>query len=122
MNIPRDSSSAPEQRDTADTNSLPGRLIVSYHNVTPARYFASYDAGLFRLATLGRQELATLAGHVDLALGDSEYNRQELEALGFARTGVFPIAVDTARITQPAHRPALEKILTDNKVKLPARN
>ena len=30
------------------------------------------------------QELATLVGHVDLALGDSEYNRQELEALGFA--------------------------------------
>ena len=42
-------------------------------------------------------ELATLAGRVDLALGDSEYNRQELEALGFARTGVFPIAVDTSR-------------------------
>ena len=41
------------------------------------------------------QELATLVGRVDLALGDSDYNRQELEALGFAPTGVFPIAVDT---------------------------
>ena len=47
------------------------------------------------------QELATLVGRVDLALGDSEYNRQELEALGFAPTGVFPIAVDTV-----AHHPA----------------
>ena len=28
------------------------------------------------------QELATLVGRVDLALGDSEYNRRELEALG----------------------------------------
>ena len=36
-------------------------------------------------------------GSVDLALGDSEYNRQELEALGFDPTGVFPIAVDTTR-------------------------
>ena len=42
------------------------------------------------------EELATLAGRVDLALGDSEYNRQELESLGFEPTGVFPIAVDTA--------------------------
>src|SRR5262249_55088066 len=70
----------------------------------------------FRLATLGRRELATLAGRVDLALGDSEYNRHELEALGFARTGVFPIAVDTRRITQPASRPALDEILDDGLV------
>ena len=51
------------------------------------------------------QELATLVGRVDLALGDSEFNRQELEALGFAPTGVLPIAVDTARITDAPRRP-----------------
>src|SRR5215212_5794461 len=83
--------------------------VLQYHNVTPARYFAPYDPALFRLATLGRDELKTLVGRVDLALGDSEYNRQELESLGFGRTGVFPIAVDTARITRRAERPALER-------------
>lgn len=93
--------------------ALPGRRVLQYHNVTPASYFAPYDPALFRLASLGRQELETLAGRCDLALGDSEYNRRELETLGFERTGVFPIAVDTARITQPVHRPALEKILDD---------
>ena len=95
---------------------LDGGRVLQYHNVTPAAYFAPYDPALFRLAALGRQELATLAGRVDLALGDSEYNRQELEALGFGRTGVFPIAVDTTRITQPARRPALERILNDGLV------
>jgi len=90
--------------------------ILQYHNVTPASYFAEYDPALFRLASLGRDELATLAGRVDLALGDSEYNRQELEALGFARTGVFPIAVDTSRVTQPAVRPALDTLLDDGLV------
>jgi glycosyltransferase involved in cell wall biosynthesis len=90
--------------------------VLQYHNVTPASYFAPYDAGLFRLAAMGRDELATLAGRVDYALGDSEYNRQELAALGFERTGVFPIAVDTARITQPVRRPALERILDDGLV------
>ena len=35
----------------------------------------------------------------ELALGDSEYNRQELQDLGFANTGVLPIAVDTDRLT-----------------------
>jgi glycosyltransferase involved in cell wall biosynthesis len=96
--------------------SLPSGRVLQYHNVTPAAYFAPYDPALFRLATLGRRELATLAGRVDLALGDSEYNRQELAALGFGRTGVFPIAVDAARITQPAERPALDRILEDGLV------
>ena len=102
---------------TAAFATLPsGSRILQYHNVTPAEYFAPYDPALFRLASLGRRELASLAGRVDLALGDSDYNRQELEQLGFGRTGVFPIAVDTTRITQPAHRPALETILDDELV------
>ena len=96
--------------------SLGSGRMLQYHNVTPASYFAPYDPSLFRLASLGRDELATLAGRVDLALGDSEYNRRELEALGFSRTGVFPIAVDTSRITQPANRPALDAILDDGLV------
>jgi glycosyltransferase involved in cell wall biosynthesis len=84
--------------------------------VTPAAYFAPYDPALFRLASLGRTELSTLVGRVDLAMGDSEFNRRELDSLGFQRTGVFPIAVDTARITQPASRPALEDMLDDGLV------
>jgi L-malate glycosyltransferase len=96
--------------------SLTSGRVLQYHNVTPASYFAPYDPGLFRLAALGRDELGTLVGRVDVALGDSEYNRQELDALGFGRTGVFPIAVDTTRITQPARRPALETILDDGLV------
>jgi L-malate glycosyltransferase len=101
---------------TAAFASLDAGRVLQYHNVTPAQYFAPYDPALFRLAALGRRELASLVGHVDLALGDSEYNRQELDVLGFSPTGVFPIAVNTARITQPARRPALEKILDDGLV------
>ena len=54
--------------------------------------------------SLARQELATLVGRVDLALGVSEYNRRELEALGFAPTGVLPLAVDT--VAHHAGRPS----------------
>ena len=90
--------------------------MLHYHNVTPAAYFAPYDAGLFRLAVLARRELATLAGHVDLALGVSEFNRLELEALGFSPTGVLPVAVDTSRITQMVRRPALERLFDDELV------
>ena len=101
---------------TAAFASLNGGRILQYHNVTPAAFFAPYDPALFRLASLGRDELRTLVGHVELALGDSEYNRQELEALGFAPTGVFPIAVDTSRVTRRVDRPALDRILDDGLV------
>ena len=87
--------------------------MLQYHNVTPAHFFAPFDPALFRLARLGRQELATLAGRVDLALGDSEYNRRELETLGFGPTGVFPIAVSWDRITAAPRLPALEEVLGD---------
>jgi glycosyltransferase involved in cell wall biosynthesis len=96
--------------------SLDSGRVLQYHNVTPAKYFAPYDPALFRLASLGRRELAELVGRVDLALGDSEFNRRELESLGFGRTGVFPIAVDTTRLSQPAAQPALEAILDDGLV------
>jgi glycosyltransferase involved in cell wall biosynthesis len=101
---------------TAPFAALGSGRVLQYHNITPARFFAPYDPALFRLAALGRRELATRAGHVDLALGDSEYNRRELEALGFAPTGVVPIAVDTARITRSPRRPALEAVLGDGLV------
>ncbi len=98
--------------------SLSGIKVLQYHNITPAAFFAPYDAQLFRLAALGRQELRSLAGRVDLALGDSEFNRRELEALEFGRTGVLPIAVDTARITSAPRRPALDTILGDGLINI----
>jgi glycosyltransferase involved in cell wall biosynthesis len=93
---------------------LPHGRILQYHNVTPAAFFAPYDPALFRLASLARRELASLVGRIDLALGVSEYNRQELEALGFSPTGILPLAVDLSRVTAPARRPALDKLLDDD--------
>ena len=98
---------------TAEFARLPRGRVLQYHNVTPAHFFAQYEANIFRLAALSREDLKSLAGHTDVALGDSEYNRQELEGLGFTNTGVFPIAVDTDRITRARPVPALDKMLSD---------
>jgi L-malate glycosyltransferase len=95
-----------------------GARVLQYHNITPAPFFAPYSQALFRLAALGRRELHTLVGRVDLALGDSEFNRQELESLGFNPTGVLPIAVNTDRITAALRRPALERILGDGLINI----
>jgi glycosyltransferase involved in cell wall biosynthesis len=98
--------------------ALPGGRVLQYHNITPAAFFAPYDRQLFRLAALGRRELRSLVGRVDLALGDSEFNRQELEDLGFAPTAVMPIAVDVERLTGAPRRPALEQVLADGHINI----
>ena len=101
---------------TAAFATLPKGRVLQYHNVTPARFFAPYDPGLFRLASIAREELATLSASTDLALGDSEYNRQELDELGFGNTGVMPIAVNTDRLTNAPPHPVLDDILDDELV------
>jgi glycosyltransferase involved in cell wall biosynthesis len=97
-------------------SSLPNGRVLQYHNVTPARFFAPYEPALFRLAALAREELGSLVAATDLALGDSEYNRQELDELGFATTGVMPIAVNTDRLTRAPRVPVLDELLDDGLV------
>jgi glycosyltransferase involved in cell wall biosynthesis len=96
--------------------SLPHGRVLQYHNVTPARFFAPYSPSLFRLASIAREELAALAPATDIALGDSAYNRHELDEIGFTRTGVMPIAVDAERLTRAPRQRVLEEILDDGLV------
>ena len=61
---------------------------------TPAHFFLGFHPHLAGLCHHGRRELAAFAPRTELALGDSEFNRLELEQAGFARTGVLPIVLD----------------------------
>lgn len=79
---------------SALAREIPDRLVLIYHNITPAHFFAPYNFGLARDCAMGRVELASLRDRCSLALGDSEYNRRELEELGFAPTGVLPLMLE----------------------------
>jgi glycosyltransferase involved in cell wall biosynthesis len=72
----------------------PDRLVSIYHNITPAEWFLGFHPHLAGLCHHGRRELAAFAPRTALALGDSEFNRRELEAAGYAKTGVLPIVLD----------------------------
>jgi len=74
--------------------ALPGRMALVYHNITPPDYFIGVHKDLVKLCFRGRRELTAYIPRCELALGDSEYNRQELHALGFAATGVLPVVPD----------------------------
>jgi glycosyltransferase involved in cell wall biosynthesis len=81
--------------------ALPDRMVLVYHNITPPEYFLGVHKRLVRLCYLGRRELGAYAARTDLALGDSEYNRRELEALGFSPTGVLPVVPDFSHLSGP---------------------
>jgi len=73
---------------------LPSRKVIIYHNITPHEFFAPFSKEIERISRVGREELKLLSPHVELALADSEYNRQELAALDFKQTEVFPLFID----------------------------
>ncbi|HSF19912.1 MAG TPA: glycosyltransferase [Vicinamibacteria bacterium] len=77
---------------------LPNPILLVYHNITPARWFAPYHRHLAGLCYHGRRELQAFVPRVRLAVGDSEFNRAELEAVGFHPTGVLPLLLDDSRL------------------------
>jgi L-malate glycosyltransferase len=83
--------------------ALPDRMALIYHNITPPEYFVGVHRGLARQTFRGRRELQAYANRCDLALGDSEFNRQDLAALGFPRTAVLPVVPDFSHLDRPAN-------------------
>jgi glycosyltransferase involved in cell wall biosynthesis len=68
-----------------------------YHNLTPERWYYSYNPRVVKDLERGREELPELLKLVDLPLADSEFNRQELSAFGCKRAEVLPLLIDSAK-------------------------
>ncbi len=81
--------------------ALPGRMALVYHNITPPEYFIGVHKDLVKLCFRGRRELTAYIDRCELALGDSEYNREELADLGFRSTGVLPVVPDFSHLDLP---------------------
>ena len=77
--------------------NLPDKKIMIYHNMTPAHFFEGYNDTLHKLLSEGREYVKQLAPHIDLGVGDSDFNRKELEEYGYTKTDVMPILFNSAR-------------------------
>ena len=99
---------------TTAFRELPGRRVLQCTTSRRRTSSRTTEPEIFRIAALGRcRPRGRSPASADLALGDSDYNRRELETLGFRSTGVFPIALNLERITKAPPHPALSKILDD---------
>jgi glycosyltransferase involved in cell wall biosynthesis len=79
-------------------------MVLIYHNITPPEYFVGVHRTLARQCFRGRRELRAYVDRCDLALGDSEFNRQDLERLGFPRTAVLPVVPDFSHLERRSSR------------------
>lgn len=92
---------------------LPCHKLLVYHNITPERFYAPGDPAVPVLRH-GREQLTRWHTWLDGAIADSEHNREELLAAGFAEqaTLTLPLLVDLARFplgeppTAPPPQPA----------------
>ncbi len=86
---------------TAAFRNLRSKKVIFHHNVTSPEFFSGYSEEMVRIARVGREELRSLAGSVDVALADSPFNARELGEFGFRDPQVFPLYVDFAKYRKP---------------------
>ncbi|MGE0702770.1 MAG: glycosyltransferase [Vicinamibacterales bacterium] len=78
--------------------AVPDRMALIYHNITPPEYFVGLHRTLARQCFRGRRELLAYRDRCDLAMGDSPFNREDLDRLGFLRTAVLPVVPDFSHL------------------------
>ncbi len=80
--------------------NYPRKIVLFYHNITPARYFFGNAWGSWLKCLRGRNDLKKIAKNTFFAWGASEYSRRELEEVGIAQTSVLPIIVEPDAYTK----------------------
>ncbi len=80
-------------------------MVLVYHNITPPEYFVGVHDELVKQCFRGRRELTA---YIDRAAiwrsATPNSTAQELEALGFPRTGVLPVVPDFSHLDgAPSH-------------------
>jgi glycosyltransferase involved in cell wall biosynthesis len=73
-------------------------LVVVYHNFSPPEYFADFAPDVADDLIRGRWELERLRDRVRFAIADSEYNAEELHALGYTDVTVVAPTPDIDRL------------------------
>lgn len=66
------------------------RVVLVYHNISPAAAFEPYDLAFARLLALGREEVVDLRPRTVRALADSAFNASELTEMGYPDVRIVP--------------------------------
>lgn len=91
------------------------RRVLIYHNLTPAHWFANYNARVYEDLREGLSELPDLLAVSELVLADSDFNKAELEKLGRNDVFVLPLALDEEKWSV-SENPGIVNVLACTKI------
>ena len=80
----------------------PEKLVIAYHNVTPAEYYAELLPEFAEALAYGKSEASLLKKRVSLAIADSAFNAVELELFGYQDVYVVPGGANPQRLRDVA--------------------
>ncbi|MPM85721.1 D-inositol-3-phosphate glycosyltransferase [bioreactor metagenome] len=94
--------------------SLPDKKVLLYHNITPPVFFRNFSSGHEQATKNGIYELKhEIKNIVDIALGVSEFNRQDLSNAGFKNTGVLPYLLNFNKFDIAPDKKVIQKYSDD---------
>jgi glycosyltransferase involved in cell wall biosynthesis len=97
--------------------SLPDKKILIYHNITPSGFFKGVNDIYEHSTRRGREELSEIKKIISIALGDSQFNVDELRRHGFNNTDILPIPVNFKRFEIAGNSDISQKY-SDNSVNI----
>jgi glycosyltransferase involved in cell wall biosynthesis len=74
------------------------RVVLVYHNITPASFFRDVDQDFARLLDDGRRQLPALLAKAERVIADSAFNAEDLIALGRDDVVVTPPPLNLGRL------------------------
>ena len=76
----------------------PEKLVIAYHNVTPADYYAEVLPEFATALAYGKTEASLLKKRVSLAIADSVFNAEDMKSFGYQDVHVVPGGVNPQRL------------------------
>ncbi|CAN5440163.1 glycosyltransferase family 4 protein [soil metagenome] len=92
--------------------NCPERVILNYHNITPASYFDDFEPEFSARLRAGRWDLKSLVRIASGAIAHSQFNARELEALGMTNVDVSPPPLHLGRLHDVQPDPAFVEELS----------
>jgi glycosyltransferase involved in cell wall biosynthesis len=84
--------------------------VLLYHNITPHEFFEPFNMEVANVCREGREQLRMLVDAVEVAIGDSDFNRLELEVMGFDVTRTIRYLYDPSRLEIEPDKGMLERL------------
>lgn len=89
------------------------KIVLMYHNITPAKFYSELNPEFAKHLELGRLEIQILKPRVSLVIADSHFNADDIRQYGFSDVEVIPAGFSPYRLRDQLVDAPLVKVLRE---------